>query len=283
MSFDISNVTPRAEYTATGGQVNFSVNFEWQTDTDLVVLQNGTTKTLTTHYTLAGAGVTGGGTMTLVTPASSGDIVVIYRNQSTARVTAYTTFGSIPALTLDADMDRLTMLVQEARRDLARSIRLPTTDVGAITTTLPTKALRANGTLSFDSAGNVTTATAVAQSAVTGSFTGTATGMTIVTTGTVYYSILAGFCTLWVDAFIQGTSNTTSLSLTGAPAACIPAVNRIVLCDVQNNSQIQVGMAQVSSFTGTIQFYASSPLSSTGFTNSNQKGLNTGWIIRYPL
>ena len=61
MAILINDTTPRAQYTATSGQTVFSVPFEFFENADLKVYKNSTLLTLTTHYTVTGAGVTGGG------------------------------------------------------------------------------------------------------------------------------------------------------------------------------------------------------------------------------
>lgn len=118
MPFDVTTVTPNVSYTATGGQTNFTIPFGFLLNTDLLVTKNSVALALTTNYTVAGAGVTGGGTLTLTSGATAGDVVLIRRSTARGRVSAYTTGGALPASSLETDLDRLTMIVQELEYSL---------------------------------------------------------------------------------------------------------------------------------------------------------------------
>lgn len=122
-----------------------------------------------------------------------------------------------------------------------------------------------------------------------GSFTGTLTGMTASTTGTVSYRIVANssgtgkLCHLRLASALEGTSNTTALTMTGLPAACTPTVSVWVSTNVRDNTTSVPGAAFIDASTTTIEFYTDSPFSATGFTNSGTKGLSRGWQILYGL
>ena len=82
----ISDNGNRDPYTATAGQTIFPYTFKIFAASDLKVYLTpvGQTPdpdadklTLTTNYTVSNVGVDGGGNLTLVTPASSGDYIVI--------------------------------------------------------------------------------------------------------------------------------------------------------------------------------------------------------------
>jgi hypothetical protein len=62
----------------------------------------------------------------------------------------------------------------------------------------------------------------------TGTFIGTLTGMTGVTTGTITYSINGKVVTLFGS--FSGTSNTTAMTMTGLPAALQPATLTQAAC-----------------------------------------------------
>jgi len=65
MAILINDNSARVQYTATSGQTVFTVPFEFFANADLKVYQNSTLKTITTHYTVTGAGVTGGALLLL--------------------------------------------------------------------------------------------------------------------------------------------------------------------------------------------------------------------------
>ena len=60
MTLDISAETPRVQYTVTSADSTFDYDFEIFQDSDIKVFVDSTLKTLTTHYTVSGAGTTGG-------------------------------------------------------------------------------------------------------------------------------------------------------------------------------------------------------------------------------
>lgn len=123
----------------------------------------------------------------------------------------------------------------------------------------------------------------------TGSFTGTLTGFSSSTTGTVTYTIIADdegtglYCILNSSAAITNTSNATSMTMTGLPSACQPTGNRQCMCLLVDSGSNVDGSASLSSGSGTITFGTDDPFSGSGFTNTGTKGTATGWTIGYPL
>lgn len=119
------------------------------------------------------------------------------------------------------------------------------------------------------------------------SFTGTLTGYASGPTGTVSYRIVQdsqGYgrvCTLRAASAISGTSNATSLTMTGLPAACQPASTALTTCVATDNGTSVVASASVSG--STITFATDAPFSASGWTNTGTKGLPAGWTISYPL
>ena len=107
-----------------------------------------------------------------------------------------------------------------------------------------------------------------------GSFTGTLTGMTGATTGTVLYTRIGNIVTLTFTSTV-GTSNSTACTLTGLPAICQPATlgGFFVLGAFVDNSILSVTpvIAQINPGSGTIIFFRGG--SATGFTASGNKGL----------
>lgn len=110
-----------------------------------------------------------------------------------------------------------------------------------------------------------------------GSFTGTLTGMTTTVTRTVYYQVSDGYARLWIKQDATGTSNSTSMNLTGIPAALRPSNTRICagMLVVDNGAITTAAYAGVTG-AGEVQF-------SFTFTGSGTKGLKDGWTIGYPL
>jgi len=154
----VGDLTPRAQYTATSGQTVFSYNFPIFNDSDLKVYIGSTLQTITTNYTVSGAGTTSGGNVTLTSGASYGDVVTIYRDLPVSRTTDYATGGALLAENLNDDLDKLTMMIQQIEYDLnSRVLRF-----GQFTTGIPLSEFtenasdRANKVLSFSSTGDPT-------------------------------------------------------------------------------------------------------------------------------
>ena len=67
----VGDITPRVQYTASAGQTTFAYAFPIFANTDLKVYIGSTLKTLTTHYTVTGAGTSSGGNVVLGSGASA--------------------------------------------------------------------------------------------------------------------------------------------------------------------------------------------------------------------
>lgn len=123
-------------------------------------------------------------------------------------------------------------------------------------------------------------------STATGSFTGTLTGCTTVPTGTIFYKISGGLCTLYISSNITGVSNVVTMTITGLPAIVRPAVQIQVACEVLNNSIAALGFAAVGTggaiIFGTYQVSGAAVIPSS-MAAANNKGIQTGWSVTYPL
>lgn len=121
-----------------------------------------------------------------------------------------------------------------------------------------------------------------------GNFTATLTGMTASTTGTVQWRRTGNKMTLYAASNVLGTSNATTMTMTGLAAACTPANTQTVMCYLISDGQGVLGMASVSGTT--ITFYAAIsdnpnpvPLATSFFNASGSKGVPAGWSITYEL
>jgi hypothetical protein len=148
--------TPRDQYTATSGQTVFPYTFEIAAAGDIKVLQNGTLIDQGAgagEYAVSGVGVDTGGNVTLVTGATTGDVLTIYRDMALERLTAYTNAGDFLAADVNNDYDRLWLALQQNTGVSNRALVAPNTDPTSIDMTIPDKATRLNKMLRF----NVTT------------------------------------------------------------------------------------------------------------------------------
>jgi hypothetical protein len=110
------------QYTATNGQTVFPYDFPIFSETHLEVLQNGTVKTLTTHYTVSGVDVQAGGNVTLVSGAALNDIITIRGVTPEARVTDFNQAGDFLAATVNRELDIQIQIDQQLRRDVDKKL-----------------------------------------------------------------------------------------------------------------------------------------------------------------
>jgi hypothetical protein len=150
-------------HNGNGSTTNFAYQFRILEDTDLLVIirTNSTgaeaTKTLSTHYTVAGAGDASGGSITFTggnIPAS-GETVVIRRNVPQTQAIDYIANDPFPAETHEEGLDRGTMVAQQVAEESDRSIKLSRTNTMTSTEFTVGATDRANKVLAFDSAGEI--------------------------------------------------------------------------------------------------------------------------------
>ena len=164
MALAISDTSPRVQYTATGGQTTFTVPFEFFADGDLTVIKtaasNGADTTLTltaspssaTQYSVTGAGVSGGGSITLGGGATVNDKYTILRDLSVARASDFPVSGTFPIETLNTELDKIIAMIQQNERDNKFSPQAKSSTSTAFNLTFPE--LVANKILSVNSSGN---------------------------------------------------------------------------------------------------------------------------------
>ena len=125
----VNTTTSTATYTGNGVTVTFPVPFYFLANTDLQVLQKvsatGVTNTLAlgTDYTLTGAGVEAGGSLTMTTAPASGDTLYIARDVAAVQETAYPSNSPFPASSHEMALDRLTMLAQQIQTGLGLTLQ----------------------------------------------------------------------------------------------------------------------------------------------------------------
>ena len=151
----VTNTTARNQYTATAGQTVFAYTFEVYDKNDLVVLQNSTTLSEGSNYTVSGVGNDSGGNITLAVGATAGDVITIYRDMALERTTDYQNSGDFLAAEVNEDFDRLWLAIQQNATTDSRSVRKPVLDLDSINMELPVASGRSHRLLGFDSTGAV--------------------------------------------------------------------------------------------------------------------------------
>ena len=162
LTMTVSTTIIKSSHNGNGSTTTFAYNFKIFADTDLVVIIRSsagteTTKTLTTHYTVAGAGDASGGSITFTSgniPAL-GETVVIRRNVPQTQAIDYIANDPFPAETNEEGLDRATMIAQQVSEATDRSIKLSRTNTMTSTEFTVGATDRANKILAFDSSGEL--------------------------------------------------------------------------------------------------------------------------------
>ena len=158
----ISSTTVRNSYDGDGSTTTFTYQFKIFQDSDIQVIiraANGTEtiKTLTTHYTVTGAGVSTGGSVIF----TSGNIptntqkVILRRNIPQTQAIDYIANDPFPAESHEEGLDRATMAIQQIQEEVTRSLKLSKTNTMTSTEFTVGAADRANKILAFDANGEI--------------------------------------------------------------------------------------------------------------------------------
>ena len=159
----VSSTTVKNSYSGNGSTTQFAYGYKIFADSDLIVIirtdSTGaeTVKTLTTHYTVSGAGDASGGNVTFTsgnTPAS-GQTVVIIREVPQTQAIDYIANDPFPAESHEEGLDRATMTTQQVQEELDRSIKISRTNTMTSTEFTVGATDRANKILAFDSSGEL--------------------------------------------------------------------------------------------------------------------------------
>lgn len=116
------------------------------------------------HYTLAGLG-TASGSATFLSAPAAGTVITQYRSSTLQRLTDYQDNGDLLAPTLNRDIDRVWLAIQEivtGGKAPPGSLRVPN---GEVVPALPRRSQRANTILAFDANGDPTVSVPVSGSA----------------------------------------------------------------------------------------------------------------------
>ncbi len=120
-------------------------------------------------------------------------------------------------------------------------------------------------------------------------FDPTWSGFTTEPSGTLSYADIGNFAIVFSNDARTNTSNATTMSLTGVPAAirAPSAAGVTVPCFLIDNGSSAWGMVNIDN-SGGMQFFifngtAPLPFTDTGFTNSAAKGLPAGFFVMYPI
>ena len=158
----VSSTTVKNSYSGNGSTTQFAYGYKIFADSDLIVIIRSaagteTVKTLTTHYTVAGAGDASGGSITFTTgnTPASGETVVIIREVPQTQAIDYIANDPFPAESHEEGLDRGTMTTQQVQEEVDRSLKLSRTNTMTSTEFTVGATDRANKILAFDTTGEL--------------------------------------------------------------------------------------------------------------------------------
>ena len=162
----VSSLVYKISYAGNGTSTAFAVPFYFLASSQLLVTLRSaagveTIQLLDVNYTVTGAGVLTGGTVTMTVAPATGATVTISRNVPITQTTDFQPNDRLPAETLEQTVDKLTMICQQLADSSDRALRFPISDTST-DTELPTSAARANRYLRFNSSGNPIAASIIA-------------------------------------------------------------------------------------------------------------------------
>ena len=158
----ISSTTVKNSYSGNGTLDTFNYTFKIFADADIqVIIRNTagaeTVKTLTTHYTVTGAGAANGGTIIFTSgniPTAT-ETVVLRRALPQTQSIDYIANDAFPAESHEEGLDRSMMAVQQLQEEVDRSIKLSRTNTMTSTEFTIGDTDRAGKVFGFDSAGEL--------------------------------------------------------------------------------------------------------------------------------
>ena len=141
--------SPRIQYSGDGSRTVFGFPFPVLASDDLLVFVNDTPAT---GFAIAGLADPDGGEITFLEPPAAGTTVTLLRRTEGIRETEFVDGTPFRAVAINAELDRIMMLIQETRDEVGRALRGGPSE-GDLDFSLPAGAERANALLGFDSAG----------------------------------------------------------------------------------------------------------------------------------
>lgn len=158
----ISSTTVKNSYSGNGTLDTFNYTFKVFADADIQVIirdasATETVKTLTTHYTVTGAGSASGGTIVFTAGniPNATETVVIRRASPQTQAIDYIANDPFPAESHEEGLDRSMMAIQQLQEEIDRSIKLSRTNTMTSTEFAVGSTDRAGKIFGFDDNGEL--------------------------------------------------------------------------------------------------------------------------------
>lgn len=140
----LATTNNRISYAGNGVTTGFAFPYRFLENADLTVIVTvdatgvETVKTITTHYTVTGAGEDSGGTVTMLVAPASGETLTILRDPDATQELDLRENDELPAENVEEAFDRLTMLVQRLKDRVDRAVTLTDGFTASFDLELPT-------------------------------------------------------------------------------------------------------------------------------------------------
>jgi len=144
----ISNVARRVQFTGNTTTGPFAFTFNILADSDLIVIKNTTTLTLTADYTVS-TNANGTGSVTLGSALVASDVLTIIGGRNLERTTDFVTAGDLLASSLNEQFDSLVIMAQQLDEKVGRAIIVNAGDE-SVSLEMPTKDNRKGTVLGFN-------------------------------------------------------------------------------------------------------------------------------------
>ena len=162
----ISTTIIKNSYNGTGSQDVFAYAFKIATNADMEVIIRASTgtetvKTITTHYTVSGAGDASGGNVTFTSGNIPTDTEIVVLRRKTTKTQSLDLVENDPftADSVEGAFDKNLALVQELQEQVDRSIKISRTNTMTSTEFTDNATARASKILAFDTNGELSVAT----------------------------------------------------------------------------------------------------------------------------
>jgi hypothetical protein len=124
-------------YAGDGSTTTFSYPVRFLANAELVVVLedadgNQVTKTLTTHYTVSGAGNANGGSVTMLTAPAAGETLRLYRETARKQVVDLANSARNPAQSVEDQLDRFAMADQDMNGQIGRAVKVKVGSTGPV-------------------------------------------------------------------------------------------------------------------------------------------------------
>ena len=156
----VSSSTNKVSYSGNGTLTTFAYSFKIFDEGDLTVILRAsdgteTVQTITTNYTVTGAGSESGGNVEFVTAPTSSQTVVILRELDLNQGLDLVPNDPFPAQSLEESLDKLTFMVQQHEETLDRTIKASKTTTISTVEFTDSASARASKIMAFDTSGDL--------------------------------------------------------------------------------------------------------------------------------